>query len=149
MTRSFWVAVASAEHVRRGRSEGFMQVCHGKAGPLGRIRPGDLVVYYSPRETMGGNQPLQAFTALGVVSPGQPYQVEMAPGFQPFRRDVTWLKAEKDAPIRPLLQDLSFTAGRQSWGQVFRYGVLRITGDDFRRIAAAMGASLPEDACPA
>jgi hypothetical protein len=28
-----WVAVASAEHVRIGRSHGFMQVCHGKAAP--------------------------------------------------------------------------------------------------------------------
>jgi hypothetical protein len=27
----YWIAVASAEHVRRGRREGFMQVSHGKA----------------------------------------------------------------------------------------------------------------------
>ena len=38
---SNWVAVASAEHVRLGRSQGFMQVCHGKAAPLRRIQPGD------------------------------------------------------------------------------------------------------------
>lgn len=31
-----WIAVASAEHVRSGRSQGFMQVCHGKAAPLRR-----------------------------------------------------------------------------------------------------------------
>ena len=43
-----WIAVASAEHVRRGKREGFMQVSHGKAAPLKRIRPGDRVVYYSP-----------------------------------------------------------------------------------------------------
>ena len=43
-----WIAVASAEHVRRGREGGFMQVCHGKAAPLRRIQPGDGVVYYSP-----------------------------------------------------------------------------------------------------
>jgi len=43
-----WIAVASAEHVRRGQSEGFMQVCHGKAAPLRRVRPGNRVVYYSP-----------------------------------------------------------------------------------------------------
>ena len=35
-----WIAVASAEHVRRGRADGFMQVCHGKGGPLARIRAG-------------------------------------------------------------------------------------------------------------
>lgn len=43
-----WVAVASAEHVRIGRAAGFMQVCHGKAAPLRRIKPGDRVAYYSP-----------------------------------------------------------------------------------------------------
>jgi hypothetical protein len=54
-----WVAVASAEHVRRGRREGFMQVSHGKAAPLKRIKPGDRVVYYSPTVTLGGNDKLQ------------------------------------------------------------------------------------------
>ena len=52
MTR-FWLAVASAQHVRRGRTEGFMQVNHGKAAPLRRIRPGDGIVYYSPRTVLG------------------------------------------------------------------------------------------------
>ena len=121
-----------------------MQVCHGKSGPLARIKPKDFVAYYSPRETMGGGQPLQAFTAIGIVMAGQPYQVEMAPGFRPFRRNVTWLEADQDAPIRPLLQELSFTAGRPSWGQAFRYGVARIPEADFRLIASAMGARLPE-----
>src|SRR5437879_3630028 len=62
-----WIAVASAEHVRRGRGEGFMQVCHGKAAPLRRVKPGSRVVYYSPTEAFGGKERLQAFTALGVV----------------------------------------------------------------------------------
>src|ERR1700722_19285540 len=43
-----WIAVASAEHVRLGRSDGFMQVSHGKSAPLRRIEPGDRVVFYSP-----------------------------------------------------------------------------------------------------
>ncbi|MDD5576645.1 MAG: EVE domain-containing protein, partial [Acidithiobacillus sp.] len=49
-----WVAVASAEHVRIGRAAGFMQVCHGKAAPLRRIKPGDRVAYYSPTVEFGG-----------------------------------------------------------------------------------------------
>ena len=38
MTRKNWIAVASAEHARRGRDDpkgGFMQVGHGKLAPLG------------------------------------------------------------------------------------------------------------------
>ena len=47
-----WIAVASADHARRGRDEmvpGFMQVGHGKLAPLKRVQPGDCVAYYSPR----------------------------------------------------------------------------------------------------
>lgn len=38
-----WIAVASAEHVRIGRAGGFMQVCHGKATPLRRVKPGIML----------------------------------------------------------------------------------------------------------
>ena len=78
--RRNWIAVASADHVRRGRSGGFMQVCHGKAAPLRRVSPGDGVAYYSPTETFGGKDRLQAFTAIGVVAPGAPYQADMGDG---------------------------------------------------------------------
>ncbi len=67
-----WIAVASADHVGRGRNEGFMQVNHGKAAPLKRIAPGSRVAYYSPTITHGGKVRLQAFTAIGVVKPGEP-----------------------------------------------------------------------------
>lgn len=60
-----WIAVASAEHVRIGRAGGFMQVCHGKATPLRRVKPGDYVVYYSPTVEFGSKKKLQAFTAIG------------------------------------------------------------------------------------
>ena len=62
-----WIAVASAEHVAIGRELGFMQVCHGKAGPLRRLRAGDQVVYYSPTHSFGGKDKLQSFTACGTV----------------------------------------------------------------------------------
>ena len=60
-----WIAVASAEHVRIGRVHGFMQVCHGKAVPLRRLKPNDWIVYYSPTVTFGGKDKLRSFTAIG------------------------------------------------------------------------------------
>lgn len=136
MTRA-WIAVASAEHVRLGRSLGFMQVCHGKDAPLRRLRPGDAVIYYSPSERMGSGSRLQAFTALGHVKEGVPYQVEMAEGFHPFRRDVDW-SAAAEAPIAPLPERLSFTVGRRNWGAKFRFGLFQIGEADLALIAAAM-----------
>lgn len=138
-----WIAVASAEHVRRGRREGFMQVCHGKAAPLRRLKPGDGVAYYSPTETIGGKDRLQAFTAIGLIRPGEPYRHEMGGGFVPYRRDVAWVEAQ-EAPIRPLLDQLDLTAGQSSWGYRFRYGLIAVSERDFQLIATAMAAALPE-----
>lgn len=135
-----WVAVACAEHVRRGRREGFMQVCHGKAAPLRRLRPGDRVAYYSPTVHLGQGDRLQAFTALGTVLPGEPYEIDMGGGFMPFRRDVEWDEGVQDAPIAGLLDQLSFTAGRRSWGYVLRFGLLSVTAGDMDLIARHMQA---------
>lgn len=135
----YWVAVASADHVRRGRSEGFMQVNHGKAAPLRRIRPGDGVVYYSPATVMGGTDRLQSFTAIGFVREGEPYAADMGGDFIASRRDVDWIEAG-EAPIRPLLGALDFTRDKPNWGYALRYGLFTISAGDFSRIGSAMGA---------
>lgn len=138
----YWIGVASADHVRRGRSGGFMQLGHGKAAPLKRVKPGDRIVYYSPTATLGGKDKLQAFTAIGTVKDGEPYVFDMEKGFNPYRRDVTWAKAE-ETPIQPLLDQLEFTAGKANWGYQLRFGLFPISAADFRLIGAAMGAGIP------
>lgn len=138
-----WIAVASAEHVSLGRRLGFMQVCHGKAAPLRRLHPEDRVIYYSPARQFRAKQKLQAFTAVGIVKKTEPYQVEMAPGFCPYRRDVMWLEAHETS-ILPLLTALEFTAAKQNWGYQMRFGLFSISDQDFRLIAKAMHAQLPE-----
>ena len=133
-----WIAVASAEHVRIGRSGGFMQVNHGKLAPLRRISPGDRVVYYSPTEVLRVKDGLQSFTALGTVRAGEPYQASMHGGkFHPFRRDVDW-EHTRETPIRSLLDVLEFTRGRSNWGYQMRFGLFEISDTDRATIAAAM-----------
>ncbi|MBS1155565.1 MAG: hypothetical protein H6R07_1489 [Proteobacteria bacterium] len=132
-----WLAVASAEHVRLGRTNGFMQVCHGKSVPLRRILPGDRVVYYSPTEKMGEGPPLRSFTALGWVQEGLPYQADMGGGFLPWRRDVQWQDA-REVPITPLLDTLEFTRGKKNWGYQLRFGLIEISEHDMQCIATAM-----------
>ncbi len=132
-----WIAVAAANHVARGREGGFMQVNHGKAAPLKRIKPGDLVAYYSPVTVYGGTKKLRAFTALGRVKEGEPYQGDMGGGFKPSRRDVDWFKAEQ-AAIEPLLEQLDFTRGKKSWGYQFRFGLFAVSERDMGIIARAM-----------
>ena len=141
MSRRQWIAVASAEHVRIGRSLGFMQVCHGKAAPLRRIAPGDGIAYYSPTTSFGGTDRLQAFTAIGMVDPGAPYQVDMGGGFRPFRRDVSWREAT-EARVHPLLAHLSFARDNKNWGYQLRFGLFEVTQQDLLLIGKAMGVDL-------
>ena len=136
-----WIAVASAEHVRIGRAQGFMQVCHGKAAPLRRLSPGDRVAYYSPTATFRGKDTLQAFTAVGLIAAGAPYQADMGDGFRPFRRDVIWKEA-RETLIRPLLDALAFARDNKNWGYQLRFGLFEIAEDDMQTIASAMEAEL-------
>lgn len=140
--RNNWIAVASAEHARRGCEEpghGFMQVCHGKCAPLKRVQPGDRVAYYAPAVTMGGKDRLQSFVSIGVVQPGVPYAFDMGGGFVPFRRDVIYVAA-KEAPIAPLLNHFEFVEDRTRWGYKFRFGLFMVIDADMRLIANAMQA---------
>jgi EVE domain len=134
----YWVGVVSAEHVQRGVCGGFAQLCHGKAAPLTRMRPGDWLIYYSPAESMRGGEPVQAFTAIGRVRDGAAYEFDMGGGFVPFRRDVEYLPC-RAAPIHPLLADLSFLPDKARWGYVFRRGHVQIPREDFLLMARAIG----------
>ena len=140
LMRTGWIGVAGREHVRRAVEGGFCQLNHGRDAPVRRLSPGDLIVYYSPREGMRSGEPLQAFTAIGEVLEGEPYQVDLTPMFRPVRRDVRYFDAV-DASIRPLLGTLSFTKGRRSWGQELRRGTFAIDWADCQLIARAMGVA--------
>jgi len=136
----YWIAVASAEHARRGKA-GFMQVNHGKKTPLQRIRAGDGVTYYSPAETIGGKDRLQSFTTIGRVRDEEVYQGVMGGDFTPWRRNVDYVEAS-DAPIALLLDELEFTRGNRNWGYQMRFGLFEISEHDFRTIAMSMGAEV-------
>jgi hypothetical protein len=136
----YWIAVASAEHARRGKA-GFMQVNHGKKAPLQRLRAGDGITYYSPAETIGGKDKLQSFVSIGRVGDEELYQGTMGGDFTPWRRNVDYADAT-EAPIAPLLNQLDFTAGQKNWGYKLRFGLFEISEHDFKLIAKAMGAAI-------
>lgn len=142
MSAGHWLAVASAEHVRIGKESGFMQVCHGKAGPLRWIGAGDGIVYYSPATVMGGKDGLKSFTAIGRVRAGEAYRFDMGGGFAPSRKNVDWAAA-REVPIAMLAGLLDFTAV-PNWGYQLRFGLCPLSERDFRLIAEAMEATVTE-----
>ena len=134
MAKRYWIVVASRDHAKTGESGGFVQACHGKKGPVGRMRAGDWVVMYSPKTHFDGREACQAFTAIGRVGDDRVYPYDMGRGFVPYRRDVDF-KPCHEVPIRPLIDDLGFIRNKRYWEAVgFRMNRLRKrdNGPNFR-----------------
>jgi hypothetical protein len=102
MPRRYWINTISRDHVLRGMAgapkrarviqgapkragviTGFTQANHGRKTGVRKLQRGDLMVFYSPRTSYPGGEPLQHFTALGRITDDEPYQVEMTPDFHP------------------------------------------------------------------
>jgi hypothetical protein len=136
-TPRFWVAVASRNHVTLGVNGQFAQFSHGKRAPAQRLQKGDWIIYYSGKLTYGRPESCQRFTALGQVRDTRSIQVEQGPGFKPWRRGVKYVEVT-EAPIRPLVDQLTFSRKKVAWAAAFRFGFFEISGKDFRTIEAAM-----------
>ncbi len=134
----FWIGVVSRDHVANAVAHGFVQLNHGKKQPLERLHPGDGFAFYSPRESYPAGAPLQAFTAIGRVSDSPVYEATMPELGTIFRRNVAFLEATP-APVRPLVDHLSFIRSKTHWGAAFRFGLVRVPREDFATIAVAMG----------
>ena len=131
----------SRDHVQEGVAGGFTQAGHGKASGLKRLSAGDLLVFYSPKTSLKEGESLRAFTAIGRVADDELYQVEMGPGFRPWRRNVEFATCV-EVPIAPLVDRLTFIKNKQRWGYMFRFGFFEIPCSDLELIKAAMNAQI-------
>lgn len=120
-----------------GVAGGFAQLCHGRAAPLAKMRPGDWLIYYAPRERMHAGAPVRAFVALGRVVGERVYEVELD-GRTPHRRDIVY------EPVRRVaLADVKarlHLAASPAWAMKLRSGHVELDAHDFAIIAAAMRA---------
>jgi len=130
-----WLGVVSADHVRRGTGLGIAQIGHGKKAGLARMDAGDVLVYYSPRDTLGGS-PFQEFTAIGRVADDELWQAEEGE-FRPWRRRVDYDLAARAVPLEAVRADLELTAGPH-WGHQLRRGLVPLSARDAEILAAAM-----------
>ncbi len=104
MNQRFWIGVASKEHVLIGVKGGFCQLNHGKRSGLDRMKKGDYIIYYSPKQMFEDKTPYQKFVAVGKIK-SDTYQVKMSETFHPFRKDVLYLKQVQDIPIQSIKCD--------------------------------------------
>src|SRR5262249_4195586 len=120
------------------------QLGRGKAGPLERMREGDGFAFYSPRVQDRDGDRVQAFTAIGRVADGPIFQANSGETQPRFRRCIDYLSS-CEAPIKPLIEPLSFIRNKPRWGAAFRFGFVKVPEADFARIAAAMGREFARD----
>jgi hypothetical protein len=138
--RHYFVVVASRGRVAAAAAGGYVEISQGRASPLGRLREGDLVVFYSPRETDPGGSAVQPFTAIAEVAAGPAFEGEPRheSAERPLRRGAHYWPTGH-APIRPLLEALDFIRDKKHWGVSLRHGFVQMSAADFRHIAQAMG----------
>lgn len=95
---AYWINTVSRDHVLVGMQGGFTQANHGRPHALRRLGKGDLIAFYWPRTTYPDGESLQRFTAIARVIDEEPRQVEMQPGFHPWRRVVVPITTT-EAPV--------------------------------------------------
>jgi hypothetical protein len=135
----YWLAVVSREHVRRGVELGIAQAGHGKRTAVERMRPGDGLVYYSPREGMRAGAPVRSFTAIGTIDDRPAWQAAPQDGgcFRPWRRSISYRAGVRETPIDALRDELEFTSV-PNWGMVLRRGLIELSAHDYALIARTM-----------
>ena len=143
----YWIIVASKNHVMHGVSLGIVRSNHGKRSGLSRMHKGDGIVYYSPRLSYEGHEPLKSFTAAGYIEDEEIVQYDETPDFKPFQRNVRYI-ATRDVEAAPLVNDLKFIRNKKAWGYVMRFGLIEIPKEDFDLIAGKMGAKIPQAPVP-
>jgi hypothetical protein len=147
VARRFWIGVASRDHVDLGVKGGFVQLNHGRQAAVRRLKAGDGVIMYSPRTAYPDGERLNAFTAIGTVVTGDVYQVKVTPAFTPHRMDCHFVPS-KAAPIKPLVERLSFIKNKSHWGATFRFGHVEVPASDFALIAERMEVQVAETPSP-
>lgn len=137
---NYWVVIAPKDHVVSGMRGGFAQTGHGKAHPLRRMGVGDGVICYSPKLEFGARDPYQRFTAIGTVVGPEVYRADLGNNIQPYRREVRYFSS-RDLPIAPLISRLNFIKDKERWGNIFKFGIIRIPREDFMLIASNMSVA--------
>ncbi|WP_144755530.1 EVE domain-containing protein [Bartonella saheliensis] len=132
-----WIAVISREHACLAAKFGFLQVCHGKAGPLQKTSKGDEVFIYCPRCEMGTGQILRTIEFQCIFKDNHIYQVEQMPHFSPFRKDVIFHKQAQSVVLKKI-QGLEFLTNHH-WGILARRVFFEIAPYDATLIRKAMG----------
>ena len=134
----YWVSVIAATHAGFAMDQGIAAFSKGKRSSVARVSRGDHFVYYSPKTGISEGDPVQAFTALGEITGDAEIEMPWADtGVMAWIKEASY-EVIRPAPVKPMIEDLSFVTNPRYWGMAFRRGQFEISAEDFNRIAHAM-----------
>ncbi|WP_134728149.1 EVE domain-containing protein [Amycolatopsis nivea] len=135
----FWINTVSLDHVEAAVEGGFTQADHGAGKRLRQPRPGDEMIFYSPRTSLQGGAPVRQFTAWATITGEKPYQAYVSDDFRPWRLAASFHACAR-VDAKPLVGQLSFVTDPAHWGLPFRRGLFPVPQEDFEAILARMTA---------
>ena len=134
----YWIGVVSGDHVDYGIANGLCAFSKGARSAIEKLSDGDRFAFYSPKTGFMEGTPIQAFAALGTVIDATPSENIWA-GHLIWTAKAAYAEVAP-APVRPLLEPLSFVTNPAKWGMAFRRGQFEISHADFELIETAMKA---------
>ncbi len=138
MANRYWIGVIAADHASVAVAEGVCAFSHGKESAVAKLSSGDRFAFYSPKSGVSDGETVQAFTALGTVTAGVPYEKSWAgTEYTAWVRDAAYDEVTR-TPIKPMLEDLSFITNPRYWGMAFRRSLFEVNATDFVKIEKAM-----------
>ncbi|WZH52114.1 MAG: hypothetical protein PIR53_19130 [Nocardioides alkalitolerans] len=135
-----WICVLSRADALASIATGTLCLGPRGEGRLRRMRLGDGVAVYSPREGRRTGAVVRRFTAVGTVTGVAPYQGDGAAP-DDWCRAVDLIDTGGEAVAETLLSRLSFVRDEPGWGVVFRPGFLEVTTDDIAVVREAVLAA--------
>ena len=88
---------------------------------IAKMKEGDWLIYYSPRDAYPDGKLLRSFTAIGKVKSGNIYPYQMAPNFIPYRLDIDYYPCHKIG-FYDIKSQLEFVLETKHLGFLFRRG---------------------------
>lgn len=133
----YWIGVVPKEYVELAIKQNFCQVCNGKRFFISKMKLNDKLIYYSPKKNMTTNDKYQKFVAVGRITSRSEYQVEMYPGFLPFRKDMSFETVKREVSLIELKDNPEWLKCRAN----LRFGHFQISESLFLTIYNKMMSS--------
>jgi predicted RNA-binding protein len=138
-TINYWIVCITEDNLKIALAKGLIGFVASKASLVSAFRPGDLLTFYIPRESLSSNKYVRRIigTAEVVSDRFSSKDPLWENGIFPERVRIKVLSGDS-CDIRPIIRRLDFIKNKIHWGASLLTGIRKITEHDFRVIQNQM-----------